>query len=167
MDVHSRLRNLTAELQTMGVAMDQLKNYIGCMETVKVMGVKTMPYVCLPSGTISSTKFKADLQAQHDIVNERKLSIESGLKQKELLEKKIGAETDAVKRKHIDAQVRSVDSQLNTFAYEMGVAKHQIYTLHQLHPIDAEAFYKMLEPKLDELMSLMSLRSEQRLNQIT
>ena len=93
--------------------------------------------------------------------------LDTGLKQKELLEKKIGAETDAVKRKHIDAQVRSVDSQLNTFAYEMGVAKHQIYTLHQLHPIDAEAFYKMLEPKLDELMSLMSLRSEQRLNQIT
>ncbi len=29
--------------------MDQLKDYMDCMEAIKVMGIKTMPYVCVSS----------------------------------------------------------------------------------------------------------------------
>ncbi len=85
------------------------------------------------------------------------------MKQKDLLEKKRCTEVDAAKQSQIDLQVKKVETELNSFAYQMGVAKYHIYTLHQLHPIYAEAFYKMLEPKLDEMLSLMAQRSEQRL----
>jgi hypothetical protein len=146
-----RIRNLRAELETMGVKTEQLHTYWACAEAVKVLGAENVPHILLPDNVVSKTKFLSQRKALHESIQTYKLSIESGAKQRK----------DLLNSPHAKQQLDIVENRLSAFFIQMADAQHQLYVLLQKTPVDASAFYELLTPKLYELNKLLDQKADQ------